>query len=145
MHEREVLDMLAQTCTCRKWQLTRLPCKHAGEVIGVMRTFIPLLTFRSVHVLSMYVFMSQFCHWFNLLHKRACTHTHTHWYTLTYTDTHTHTLSRLASQNTEYGYVTIANRYSQRGKSLPWIPYAVVNEPSSRTHLQKTTRSFIFT
>ena len=37
MEKREVLDMVMRTCTCRKWQLTGLPCKHAGEVIGEMR------------------------------------------------------------------------------------------------------------
>ena len=36
-HKREVLDMVARTCICRKWQLTILPCRHAGEVIGEMR------------------------------------------------------------------------------------------------------------
>lgn len=37
LDKKEVFDIVLRTCTCRKWQLSGLPCRHACEVIGEMR------------------------------------------------------------------------------------------------------------
>jgi len=47
-------------------------------------------------------------------------------------------------QNAECEHVTITSRYSQRKKSLPWIPYAVVKELNFHTHIYKRQPDILF-
>jgi len=35
--KKEVLDMVDRTCTCRMWQMTGWPCRHAAKSIAEMR------------------------------------------------------------------------------------------------------------
>lgn len=49
-HDQHVVDMRQRICSCRKWELTGIPCKHAiaslnemadsGEVVGEMYTYV---------------------------------------------------------------------------------------------------------
>lgn len=49
-HDQHVVDMRQMTCSCRKWELSGIPCKHAvaalnekedsGEVVGEIYTYV---------------------------------------------------------------------------------------------------------
>ena len=49
-HDQHVVDMGEMTCTCRKWELNGIPCKHAiatihemgdsGETVGELYTYV---------------------------------------------------------------------------------------------------------